>query len=106
MRGECGIEIVGETELGRILSFSLNLVYLLSVMCPQVCHRMVTFVLQPCLVLPYEDAALCQPRPRLLQLLWGNGILSPMVCRKGLAVGRRPLYGPLMASMTAGFPHS
>lgn len=54
-RGECGIEIVGETELGPILSFSLNLLYLLSVMCPQVCHTMVTFVLQPGLVLPYED---------------------------------------------------
>lgn len=50
-RGECGIEIVGETELGPVLlSFSLNLVYL-SVMCPQVRHRMVTFVLQPCLML-------------------------------------------------------
>lgn len=71
-RGECGIEIVGETELGPVLSFSLNLVYVLSVLCPQVCHRMVTFVLQPCLVLPYEDTSLCQPRPRLLQAALGK----------------------------------
>lgn len=103
------LKIGDQTELGSVLALSLNLVFLLSILYPQVCHSTVTFVklrnpLQPCLGVPYEDAALCQPRPRPpagflgvmgSSLLWFAG--------RGQLLAGGP-YGPLRASMTAGFP--